>query len=68
MGRLAAVEGKSLESWFVAAPGLWENDKGPLDWYAVGSVSGGIIAYFEYEHDAELFRAFKMHEELTTIH
>lgn len=30
---------------FVMAPGQWDNELGPQDWYAVGTGDEGIIAY-----------------------
>ena len=36
-------------------PGEWENDDGPLDWWAVGNQEG-IIAYLGTERDAYRFR------------
>lgn len=30
---------------FVMAPGEWDNELGPQDWYAVGTGDEGIIAY-----------------------
>ena len=35
-------------------PGTWENEDGPLDWYAVSDDSG-IIAYFGTEELAWVF-------------
>ncbi len=39
----------------VMAPGSWENDAGPKDWYAVCN-DDGIIAYFQDERAAYRFR------------
>ena len=50
----------SLDDWLeyvqVDAPGMWENDKGPLEWYAVSDPDLGVIAYFAREVDAFRFR------------
>lgn len=48
-----------LEEWGVDSPGMWENDSGPLDWYAVEN-DDGIIAYFGEERDALAFRLMKI--------
>ena len=44
-----------LDEWLdkvsVLAPGMWENDTGPKDWYAVCD-DDGIFAYFRDETDA----------------
>lgn len=45
-----------LESVFVLDPGVWANDIGPKDWYAVGTDDDGVIAYFFRESDAYRFR------------
>ena len=46
-----------LEEVTVDAPGMWENDDGPKDWYAVSTAwDGGIIAYFRDEESAFRFR------------
>lgn len=45
-----------LEVIAVDAPGLWENDIGPKDWWAVSHADRGIVAYFERENDAFRFR------------
>ncbi len=42
----------ALENWMVHAPGLWENDVGPKDWWAVSDENNGIVAYFGNEIDA----------------
>ena len=44
-----------LESISVSSPGMWENDIGPKDWWAVIN-DDGIIAYFRDEVDAFRFR------------
>lgn len=44
-----------LEIWSVLAPGHWDNEQGPKDWYAVCN-DVGIIAYFGDEADANRFR------------
>lgn len=43
------------ESVFVLDPGVWENNIGPKDWYAV-CTDDGIIACFSRESDAYRFR------------
>ncbi len=40
----------------VDSPGMWENDFGPADWFAVSTGDLGIIAYFAIEADACRFR------------
>lgn len=39
----------------VMAPGTWENEEGPADWYAV-STPKGIVAYFGDEDAACAFK------------
>lgn len=46
---------EALGEWQVDAPGMWENDTGPKDWYAVSN-NDGIVAYFSTETDACRFR------------
>lgn len=50
---------KDIEDWLdsisVLAPGQWENDEGPKDWWAVCN-DDGIFAYFGTEVDALRFR------------
>jgi hypothetical protein len=51
----------SLDDWLEAvsvhSPGMWENDQGPKNWYAVSvDDDGGIVAYFRDEIDACRFR------------
>jgi hypothetical protein len=45
-----------LEDVAVDFPGVWQNDTGPKDWYAVSTADDGIIAYFYSEADAFRFR------------
>lgn len=45
-----------LENWSVDAPGMWENDIGPTEWYAVSNDVDGIVAYFLHEADARRVR------------
>lgn len=46
-----------LDAVSVHAPGMWENEAGPVDWYAVSVADdGGIVAYFRDEVDACRFR------------
>ena len=47
---------KLLEDWYVMAPGIWENDDGPKDWWAVGNEDEGIVAYFSTQRAAYRFR------------
>lgn len=44
-----------LDSIQVCAPGMWENETGPAEWFAVVN-DEGIIAYFGDEMDALRFR------------
>lgn len=44
-----------LDEISVLPPGMWDNDFGPKDWYAVCN-EDGIIAYFGEETDALRFR------------
>lgn len=53
-----------LEHWAVHAPGMWENDQGPEDWYAVSNGDDSIIAYFANETDAFSFRLHKINQAL----
>lgn len=41
----------ALERWAVLHPGAWENDDGPVGWWAVAN-DDGIVAYFSTEEDA----------------
>lgn len=58
---------KSLEEWLEAVdvldPGMWENDTGPENWYAVAN-DDGIIAYFGEERDAYRFRLDYINRQL----
>lgn len=54
-----------LSRWNVIPPGLWENDTGPLDWYAVEN-DNGIVAYFGNESDACRFRLSEINRALNT--
>ena len=47
---------KLLEAVAVHAPGMWDNDQGPHDWWAVSTDGYGILAYFARESDAFRFR------------
>lgn len=64
--RFRAVRG--LDDWLehvnVHSPGMWENDAGPLDWYAVSDDDLGIIAYFAAEVDAFRFRLDYINRQL----
>jgi len=55
-----------LEEWSVLPPGLWENETGPKDWYAVSN-NDGIVAYFGKEQDAFAFRLDKINTELNRL-
>ena len=46
---------EELENIQVIAPHCWENEEGPVGWYAVCNEKG-IIAYFGDENDAFSFR------------
>jgi hypothetical protein len=41
-------------NWFLMAPGQWENDDGPSEWWAVGHEDYGIVAYAWNEPLAQL--------------
>lgn len=47
---------EALDCWTVHDPGMWDNDLGPRDWYAVSHENLGIVAYFFREEDAFRFR------------
>lgn len=54
-----------LEEISVHAPGMWENDEGPKNWYGVSTEeAGGIIAYFAEESDALRFRLAEINRRL----
>ena len=59
---------KSLDDWLehvaVHSPGMWKNDVGPLDWYAVSDDDLSIIAYFASEVDAYRFRLDYINRQL----
>lgn len=44
-----------LDVWTVMEPGMWENNDGPEDWWAVCN-DDGIVAYFGNKSDAYRFR------------
>ncbi len=52
-----------LEDWSVMEPGLWENEAGPKDWFAVANTDG-IVAYFRDEKDAFAYRLDKINQYL----
>jgi len=52
-----------LESWQVIAPYCWENEAGPIGWYAVCN-DIGIVAYFGNESDAFRYRMDRINAEL----
>lgn len=39
--------------WFLLAPGQWENDQGPDDWWAIAHDDWGIVAYAMDEDRAQ---------------
>jgi hypothetical protein len=51
------------EVWHVHEPGMWENDVGPKDWWAVSN-EDGIKAYFGDEADAFRWRMDQISREL----
>ena len=53
-----------LEEIFVMEPGMWSNDDGPSDWYAVGTDDLGIIAYFYNEDQAYYWRLDQINRAL----
>jgi hypothetical protein len=66
---MQAIRAKySLDRWLEAvqvdAPGMWENDAGPKEWYAVSDEDVGIIAYFQEEVDAFRFRLDYINRQL----
>lgn len=52
-----------LESWSVIAPGMWENEFGPKDWWAVCN-DDGILAYFRDAASARRWRLSEINREL----
>lgn len=58
----------SLDEWLEAvqvhAPGMWENDQGPQDWWAVSDEDFGIVAYFGCEPDAFRYRLDYINRQL----
>lgn len=52
-----------LEEVSVLSPGVWENNEGPKDWWAVAN-DDGIIAYFGNETDALRFRLDYINRQL----
>ena len=53
----------ALERWQVHEPGMWENDNGPEDWYAVSN-DVGIVAYFGDAADAYRHRITMINRDL----
>ena len=53
-----------FDEWEVYSPGLWENDQGPIGWWAVAN-SDGIVAYFSNEADAWKYFLLKASEYMT---
>jgi hypothetical protein len=54
---------EALAKWRVIPPGQWENDDGPLDWWAVED-DNGIVGYFPTEADANRYRLFMVNRDL----
>ena len=54
----------ALENWQTSPPGMWENDQGPEDWWAVSNDKEGIIAYFQHERDAHRWRLAQVNRQL----
>lgn len=52
-----------LAEWSVDAPGMWQNDDGPADWFAVSN-DDGIVAYFGDESAAFRFRLAEINRAL----
>lgn len=46
----------ALSSVTVYEPGIWANEDGPADWYAVSTPDNGIVAYFPTESQAYSYR------------
>lgn len=54
---------EALDRWSVLGPGCWENDTGPVGWWAVCN-DDGIVAYFADETMACRFRLAEINREL----
>jgi hypothetical protein len=54
---------ETLEKWQVIAPGQWENEDGPEDWWAVEN-DNGIVAFFGDEVDANRYRLWMVNRDL----
>lgn len=54
---------EALDKWQVAEPGMWENDKGPVGWYAVMD-DDGIVAYFANGADAYRWRMSMVNRDI----
>ena len=52
-----------LDIWTVYEPGVWQNNDGPADWFAVAN-DEGIVAYFGQESDAFRFRLAEINRVL----
>jgi predicted lipoprotein with Yx(FWY)xxD motif len=52
-----------LEIWTVLPPGMWDNDQGPKDWYAVAN-DDGIKSYFGDEAPAYRWRMEQINREI----
>jgi hypothetical protein len=57
---------EALQDVGVLEPGMWENDIGPKDWYAVCN-DKGIVAYFGDETMAFNFRLHLINQMLNHI-
>ena len=52
-----------LQEWSVLAPGQWDNEQGPKNWYAVCN-DDSVVAYFLDEKDAFRFRLAEINRVL----
>lgn len=52
-----------LETWSVLDPEQWENESGPMGWFAVCN-DHGIVAYFADERDAYRYRLSEINRTL----
>ena len=53
----------ALDIWQVHYPGMWENETGPEDWFAVSN-DEGIVAYLTTEADAFRYRMWEVNRTL----
>ena len=54
----------ALENWQVDEPGMWENDTGPKDWWAVSNNDEAIVAYFCKPEDAYRWRMDQINRQI----